>query len=218
MTTIELTAADEMQLLGEQLAEEFAEVESTLTRFPTGAAMLDVRAGGQTFVMAYSPRSGFGVDEVRVDEGLGTGYRLTFADLSNAASELGRLLRDAHVTASSQPSLSLIVLQSRDAVITKEFYSRLGLSFQEEQHGSGPRHFAATLGQLVLEIYPCPNNTPANSLRVGFRVPSVDATVESLREYGARIVSEPKDSPWGRRTVVMDPDGNKVELTQIGLA
>ena len=117
----------------------------------------------------------------------------------------------------SQPSLSLIVLQSRDAVVSKEFYSRLGLSFQEEQHGSGPRHFAATLGPLVFEIYPCQNDVSPISLRVGFRVPSVDATVETLRECGARIVSDPKDSQWGRRAVVMDPDGNKVELTQMSL-
>ena len=83
MTTIEWTVTDEMQLLGEQLAEEFA-VESKLTRFPTGAAMLDVRANGRTFVMAYSPKDGFGVDEVQADEGLGTGYRHTFEELSKS--------------------------------------------------------------------------------------------------------------------------------------
>ena len=117
----------------------------------------------------------------------------------------------------SQPSLSLIVLQSCDIVVAKEFYNRLGLSFQEEQHGSGPRHFAATLGPLVFEIYPCQTNVPPVSLRVGFRVPSVVATIETLRECGTRIVSEPKDSPWGCRAVVIDPDGNQVELTQMSL-
>ncbi|MDF1663390.1 MAG: hypothetical protein P1V97_16580, partial [Planctomycetota bacterium] len=50
--------------------------------------------------------------------------------------------------------LSLLVLKTKQMLELKEFYERLGLQFVEEKHGRGPLHFAATLGSLVLEIYP----------------------------------------------------------------
>jgi lactoylglutathione lyase len=112
------------------------------------------------------------------------------------------------------PTLSLVVLQARDVESSKEFYGRLGLSFIAEQHGTGPRHYSATLGQLVFEIYPCREDAPSAPQRIGFCIPSVDETVETLRGRGALVVSEPKPSPWGRRAVVEDPDGNRVELSQ----
>ena len=114
---------------------------------------------------------------------------------------------------SPSPTLSLVVLQSSDIEAAKNFFGLLGLSFVEEQHGKGPRHYSATLGSLVLEIYPCHGGTAPTPMRIGFRVSSVDQTLEILRLGGARIVREAKGSPWGRRAVVEDPDGNKVELT-----
>jgi catechol 2,3-dioxygenase-like lactoylglutathione lyase family enzyme len=110
-------------------------------------------------------------------------------------------------------SMSLVVLQSADLEAAKDFYSALGLEFVEEQHGSGPRHFSTTLGSLVLEIYPRRTDRPSAPARLGFRVPSLDQTLEVLRRRRARIVREPTDSPWGRRAVVDDPDGNQIELT-----
>jgi predicted enzyme related to lactoylglutathione lyase len=32
---------------------------------------------------------------------------------------------------------------------------------------------------------------------------------------GATVVSEPRDSPWGRRAVVDDPEGQRVELVSV---
>lgn len=113
---------------------------------------------------------------------------------------------------SEMPSLSLLVLQSADVQAAKNFYSLLGLSFVEEQHGTGPKHYAAALESLVLEIYPRAGNGQPAPLRIGFRVPSLDRTLDQLRSRGVRIVREATDSRWGRRAVVEDPDGNRVEL------
>jgi lactoylglutathione lyase len=115
-------------------------------------------------------------------------------------------------TKSPPPTLSLVVLQSRNVEAAKDFYSLLGLSFVEEKHGQGPRHYSATLGALVLEIYPCQGSNPSAPIRIGFLIPYLDRTLELLKNRGARIVREAKDSPWGRRAVVEDPDGNRVEL------
>ena len=113
-----------------------------------------------------------------------------------------------------QPKLSLIVVYARNLEETREFYAALGITFQDEQHGSGPRHYAATLGGAVFEIYPLRDDEQVGGLRLGFGVESVDRTVQSLRQRQIKIVTEPRDSPWGRRAVVADPNGNRVELTQ----
>ena len=44
---------------------------------------------------------------------------------------------------------------------------------------------------------------------------AVDAIVQRLEEAGAKVVFAPKSSPWGRRAVVEDPDGHRVELTDL---
>jgi len=114
---------------------------------------------------------------------------------------------------SPSPELSLVVLQSGDPDAAKEFYNALGLSFVAEQHGKGPPHYSAKLGEIVVEIYPWQGGKPSTPVRIGFRVPSLDSTLERLRSRGARIVREATDSPWGCRAVVEDPDGNRVELS-----
>jgi hypothetical protein len=112
-------------------------------------------------------------------------------------------------------TLNLIVLRSPDMPRAAEFFSRLGLQFIEHQHGSGPEHYAAELGGGVFEIYPLKASGPSTlGTRIGFSVPSLDSAVASLSDYPGAIVSPPKDSEWGRRAVVADPDGHRVELLQ----
>jgi lactoylglutathione lyase len=208
MTT---TAFTELERLREALAAEPGGIEAELTTFPSGSAMLDVRRAGRAFVMAYTPSDGFGVDELQPDDGFVTGYRFVFDAFEPAARQL-RALALAEASTGPQPTLSLVVLQSGNVEAAKEFYSYLGSAFVLEQHGKGPRHYSATLGALVLEIYPCQGSAPSAPLRLGFLIPSLDRTLEILRNRGTRIVREAKDSPWGRRAVVEDPDGNRVEL------
>lgn len=94
------------------------------------------------------------------------------------------------------------------------FYETLGLSFVKHAHGNGPEHYCSEDAGLVFEIYPLEaGRTPTRETRLGFAVPSVDAMARSLCEVGASLVSSPKDSPWGRRAVLTDFDGHRVELT-----
>jgi lactoylglutathione lyase len=198
----------EMARLQRDLSAERSDIEAHLTTFRSGSAMLDVSRHGRAFVMAYTPRHGFGVDEIHRDDGFGNSYRFVFEDFGSAAQQLRTLLVPS--------TLSLVVVQSGDIDASKDFFSLLGLVFNEEKHGKGPRHYAANLGALVLEIYPCQKGLPPAPVRLGFRVPCVDRIVEALRGRGVRIATEAKDSPWGRRAVVEDPDGNPVELSSIG--
>jgi len=113
------------------------------------------------------------------------------------------------------PTLNLLVIRSPDIDRSARFYELLGLVFTKHAHGTGPEHYAAELGSAVFEIYPRHEEKDSTSrARLGFRVANLDQTITALQQAGAKIVSAPKDTPFGRRAVVDDPDGHRIELTQ----
>lgn len=113
----------------------------------------------------------------------------------------------------SAPRLNLIVLRSLDIDRAAAFYRVLGLHFTRHSHGNGPEHYSSENGDLVFEIYPYTDGPLPNSpARIGFSVDSVDELCPLLIEAGAVSFGSPKDSPWGRRAIIKDIDGNVVEL------
>jgi hypothetical protein len=112
-------------------------------------------------------------------------------------------------------TLNLVVLRSPDIVRAAAFYTRLGLHFTLHKHGKGAEHFAAELPGGVFELYAQTPDSPITlGTRIGFSVPSVDTVIAALTDYPEAIISAPKDSEWGRRAVIADPDGHRVELTE----
>ena len=111
----------------------------------------------------------------------------------------------------SPPRLNLVVLRVADIERSAAFYRRLGLAFTRHRHGSGPEHYAAEWAGFVFELYTATVDQPAStSTRIGFAVVDVDRHTTNLAAIeGVEIVSAPKDSPWGRRAVVADPDGHR---------
>ena len=96
-------------------------------------------------------------------------------------------------------------------------YRALGLTFEQEQHGTGPVHHSCDMGGTVLEIYPgndggALDRRAGGATSLGFRVASLDAVLSALKQLGAPVITPPKDSQWGRRAVVADPDGRAVEI------
>jgi lactoylglutathione lyase len=110
--------------------------------------------------------------------------------------------------------LNLLVLRARDPERLARFYGAFGLSFTREQHGNGPVHHACELGGSVLEIYPYQESQgETTGARLGFQVDSIDHVLAACAAE-ARVISVPKLMPWGRRAVIQDPEGHKVELTE----
>ncbi len=95
------------------------------------------------------------------------------------------------------------------------FYAQLGFSFEKHAHGKGPTHYASDNGSFVFEIYPQVEGTESTkAARIGFKIPKLDETLPKLIEAGAMLLSPAKDSPWGRRAVISDPIGHKIELVE----
>ncbi|MGW1839612.1 VOC family protein [Streptomyces sp. NPDC002067] len=93
--------------------------------------------------------------------------------------------------------IALMVIYTDHLEESREFYGQLGMSFEREQHGRGPIHYAATFPDgTVLELYPATERRPVTSARLGFHVDGQGMT--------------PPLEPG--RHVVQDPDGRAVEL------
>ena len=109
--------------------------------------------------------------------------------------------------------LTLIVIRAQDMDRLAEFYSVLGLHFSRHRHGKGPEHLSAVMGETVFEIYPVarPGESTA-ATRLGFSVPSLTKAISDFRSLNATVLVEPAESPFGRRAVVKDFEGHKVEL------
>lgn len=111
--------------------------------------------------------------------------------------------------------LNLVVLKGVDPERLKAFYSKLGLRFVKHRHGTGAEHYASESSGRVFEIYPASSQAKSTKgLRIGFGVMDTKATISKLVKAGGEIISPPKDSPWGIRAVIKDPEGHKVEITQ----
>ncbi len=112
-------------------------------------------------------------------------------------------------------ALNLVVLRSSNLERARGFYERLDLQFTRHRHGSGPEHLSAELGGCVFELYPQSSNDVSTlGTRIGFRVPSLETAIAALNDFPTAIISPPQVFPWGRRAVVADPDGHRIELVQ----
>lgn len=112
-------------------------------------------------------------------------------------------------------ALNLVVLRSADIERAAAFYTRVGLEFSRHLHGAGAEDLAAETPGFVFELYPLlADGKSTLGTRIGFRVPSVDAVIAALTDYPEALLVPATDSEWGRRAVVADPDGHRVEVLQ----
>ena len=112
-------------------------------------------------------------------------------------------------------SFNLLVIKSSDVDRLVAFYTSLGFKFDQHQHGVGPIHFSAVVGDVTFEIYPGTKSvSETTNVRFGFLTDNIDGLIRDVNQAGGKVLSEPVDSPSGLRAVIADPDGNKVEFSQ----
>jgi hypothetical protein len=72
----------------------------------------------------------------------------------------------------SEPArLSLVVIRALDLDAMTRFYSILGVHFETERHGKGPRHLVGHLGDVTFEIYPRGQGEPLRRRDSAFYAP-----------------------------------------------
>jgi catechol 2,3-dioxygenase-like lactoylglutathione lyase family enzyme len=101
------------------------------------------------------------------------------------------------MTISTTIRATLLVLYTPQLEECHRFYSDLGLSFIAEQHGQGPRHYAAVFADsAIFEIDPARPDRQTGALRLGLAINGAAAT--------------PALTPG--RHLLTDPDGRTVEI------
>jgi lactoylglutathione lyase len=119
----------------------------------------------------------------------------------------------------NNPPLTLIVLRTSHIKASLLFYQTLGFTFTEERHGTGPVHYSTETGSVVLEIYPGEeaerfNWKASGATMLGFNVRGLDGILSGLENTNAEFIANAKETPRGRRAMVVDPDGRLVELLE----
>jgi len=108
-----------------------------------------------------------------------------------------------------------VVIRVADLEQSVRFYQFLGLPLVKEHHGGGLEHYSADLQGTILELYPRRSESEQTSrVRLGFSVDSLDEALSSIQKSGGHIISGAKDSPWGRRALIEDVDGHRIELVE----
>lgn len=128
-------------------------------------------------------------------------------------------------------SLSRCFVQVHDPDLALAFYrDALGLELRDDVANEGFRWITVGAASqpgvaIVLTNYQCGSPADGDAISalvakgalngVHFRSDDLDATFDRVSAYGAEIVQEPIEQPWGTRDcAVRDPSGNLVRIDQ----
>ena len=112
-------------------------------------------------------------------------------------------------------TVNLLVLRCKDIEVTRRFYELLGLTFVEEKHGAGPKHYAWERDGFVLELYPTAEGQTSDGVRIGFSTAILADLAGDLRHNAdVNILKQPYSTADRLVMLLQDPDGRKVEVSQ----
>jgi catechol 2,3-dioxygenase-like lactoylglutathione lyase family enzyme len=120
--------------------------------------------------------------------------------------------------------LSGIILVSTEPSRLVRFYRDvLGLPLAEERHDDAEPHWACELGDVHFAIHPAEDYpgeaTATGAVKIAFLVFDLTPLVAWLADCGVELCYPPTEfGTESRITAVRDPDGNLVELTELGPA
>jgi len=118
--------------------------------------------------------------------------------------------------------LSAVLIVSDDAERLAHFYrDQLGVPLRPERHGETLQHWGCELGDVHFAIHPRENfqrdpNVGVGAVKLAFTVFDLDAYLQTLAQRGVDRLYEPEQVGGMRMTAVRDPDGNFIELTELG--
>ena len=112
-------------------------------------------------------------------------------------------------------NINLIVLRVADLDRSRVLYETIGLKFSLERHGRGPEHLAAEIAGIVFELYPRGDLPPTSGARVGFSVTNAECLLTQWQQPGEEVLTAIENTAWGRRAVLADFDGHRIEISEV---
>jgi len=70
----------------------------------------------------------------------------------------------------------------------------------------------------VLALHPAKKKSKLRTgpgMLVGFEVSDLDSTVKILKEKKVKFFKRPKEEPFGKHTIIQDPDGHLLSIAEI---
>lgn len=102
-----------------------------------------------------------------------------------------------------------------------EFYSRIGIPLEPDTHKRDATHIAhyeADIDGIHYAVFEKDSSTDDEgneaATLVGFAVEDIAATLQLLNDLNPKVKKPLEETPWGKRIVILDPDGRSVELYQ----
>ena len=118
--------------------------------------------------------------------------------------------------------LSGLILVSEQPERLVDFYRDvLGLPLAEERHGDTAPHWACELGDVHFAIHPVADYegepTATGAVKLAFMIFDLAGFVRWLEARGVPLCYPPAEfGTESRITAIRDPDGNLIELTELG--
>ncbi len=118
--------------------------------------------------------------------------------------------------------LSGLILVSEQPERLADFYRDvLGLPLAEERHGDTALHWACELGDVHFAIHPVADYqgepTATGAVKLAFMIFDLAGLVQWLETRGIPLCYPPTElGTESRITAIRDPDGNLIELTELG--
>lgn len=98
-----------------------------------------------------------------------------------------------------------------------EFYRAIGLDLQMKKISLGSQIYSTKVGNVEFQLYGInvkdPSATPP--MQLSFEVDDLDLVFSQISLLsGVDVIMEPTELADGKRTIILDPDGQSVEITQ----
>lgn len=114
--------------------------------------------------------------------------------------------------------ISSITINTSHLQSMLEFYGIVGFQFKASKVDKGSEIYRATHNGLEFSLYAVNElrSSPVPVIQLEFNVASVDVTYSSLLKVpGVLGILDPREISGGRKAILLDPDGNSIELTSI---
>ena len=111
------------------------------------------------------------------------------------------------------PKITKITLNSVNSKILTEFYSELGMLFNEDISEDGLKIFTYIYDDFFFEIREVEDkNMTSNNLELRFLIDEIEGYRENIKQMDIEVVNDIWETENHQHILLRDPDNNLVEL------